>query len=160
MSQQLSRIESQDRIDELQEILGSTQKQERDLTIDDQDSINELRELIHLADKAEQDLLQRGDGLRIRAISILSWLDFDDDPIIENDDPSLENKKKIVLYQNQTWLKAMNYLSSYLRFEKSEKSVLPASNLKHLFNIYEKIRHPNCMIALQPKLENFNTIEV
>lgn len=122
------------------------------LPIEIKDPINELSELLSLAEKAECDLLLDDEGKKRQAIRILSWMDFDDfEPIERNE-----------IYTSQIhrlWLIALNYLSSYIRFAKNKKTILRASNFTHLFNTYEKIRYPNCMIVLQPRLEVFNTIE-
>lgn len=117
-----------------------------------EDSNNELRELLFLAEKAERDLLLDDEGKKRQAIRILCWTDFDGIKSIESDeiDTSLIHRM---------WLIALNYLGSYLRFAKNNKTITRAPNFRHLFNTYEKIRHPNCMIILQPRLEVFNTIE-
>ncbi|MBD8353622.1 hypothetical protein KWE70_18830 [Acinetobacter pittii] len=128
MNPQLSRIEDEARMHELRELFALLEEKNLHTTSSNEKahSINETLE---------------------RALSILSWDDFEDDT------------QAIAVVIHRNWLKVLQYVMPYLRSVLSPKDISLLSKLKQALTKYAEIKHPNHLVVIQPKLQLINTIE-
>jgi hypothetical protein len=129
MNPQLSRIEDEARMHELRELFALLEEKELHTT-----SFNEK---LHSIDEALG-----------RALSVLSWDDFEDD-----------SQAVAIVVIHRKWLRVLRYAMPYLRSALSPEDTSLLSKLKQTLTKYAEIKHPNHLIVIQPKLQLINTIE-
>lgn len=116
--------------------------------IKDEARMQELRELFALLEERamlrDTSFDEENHSIE-RAFRILSWDDFESDS-----DP---------VDIHQMWLKALQYVMSYLRLTLPSEDTSLLSKFKQTLTKYMEIKYPNLLVVIQPKLQLINSIE-
>lgn len=116
--------------------------------IEDEARMQELRELFALLEERamprDTSFDEESHSIE-RAFRILSWDDF------ESDSDPVDN--------HQMWLKALQYVMSYLRLALPSEDTSLLSKFKQTLTKYTEIKYPNLLVVIQPKLQLINSIE-
>ena len=142
-----------------------TETEESRLQREDEARMQELRRLFDLMDEREK----RKQAVEVdldRALSILSWDDFEDLDICPGLD-SLERRHHTNQFsiptdridQHRKWLSALRSAMPYLA------KILLATDASFLIRMrstldrYAEISYPNLLVMIQPKLQTLNSIK-